>query len=304
IVSEDELADAKQGLSNVTSHIYSLERKRADREMLVASNLAAGSIREMADLSAVRNGYITQNERGGSAVFAKPATASTPKEVKKEEEEPASEEPSDVVMEDRTQLAKKAATSFFGRQTANKPAEKQEMKKETKREPKHPESAKQETAAKSKAKPARPSSGVSRLAKKPSPPAIEPPSSPASKLGRMRVEDMFDDDDDDDDFEDTPKKEPEPIAQSESEPEPAPATIPSEQTRNEAQGDMDIDSPEDPVKEEPTEAPPAGGSRRVRKRRKVSRVKHTKNSSGMLVSETVDGWESYSESEPEMPSKP
>ncbi|KAJ2507540.1 CDC27 protein [Coemansia sp. RSA 2049] len=37
--------------------------------------------------------------------------------------------------------------------------------------------------------------------------------------------------------------------------------------------------------------------RRIRKRRKVSKVKHTKNKRGMLVSQVVDEWESYSESE-------
>ncbi|KAJ2468069.1 hypothetical protein GGI02_003810 [Coemansia sp. RSA 2322] len=47
----------------------------------------------------------------------------------------------------------------------------------------------------------------------------------------------------------------------------------------------------------------SGSSRRVHKRRKVSRVKHTKNKRGMLVTQTVEEWESFSESEPEPTSR-
>ncbi|KAJ1893188.1 CDC27 protein [Kickxella alabastrina] len=43
------------------------------------------------------------------------------------------------------------------------------------------------------------------------------------------------------------------------------------------------------------------GQFRARHRRKVTKVKHTKNKRGMLVTETVEEWESYSESESEKP---
>ncbi|KAJ1948965.1 hypothetical protein FBU59_001357 [Linderina macrospora] len=297
IVSEDELAEAKQGLSNVSSHIYSLERRKVDADALVASNLAAGSIREMADLAAIRNGFIKQCKSGSSAAFAKPAAVSKPKEIKKET--PACERSEDVAMEEPAMPAKKATTSFFGRQTVNRPAKKQEVKKEPKEI--EPAKKKQEPATiKKEPTPAKSSASTGKLVKVPSPSSVEPPSSPASKLGRMRVEDMFADDDDDD-FEDTRKSEPESAAEPEQESEPA---VLSNQAPSDTQDDMDIDNTDDLVKEEPTETPQSGGSRRVRKRRKVSRVKHTKNSRGMLVSETVDEWESYSESEPEVLSKP
>ncbi|KAJ1955131.1 hypothetical protein GGI12_005632 [Dipsacomyces acuminosporus] len=112
---------------------------------------------------------------------------------------------------------------------------------------------------------------------------------------KPRVEDMFDDDD----FEDTPTNR----AKSE----------------DKAQGDdfaaesMDVDAESDDKPSEPTSASESkttpeqlqpDGRNRVRKRRKVSRIKHTKNSRGILMTQTVDEWESYSESESEPQARP
>ncbi|KAJ1889178.1 hypothetical protein LPJ81_006180 [Coemansia sp. IMI 209127] len=111
---------------------------------------------------------------------------------------------------------------------------------------------------------------------------------------------MFDDEDD------APAKE----ETASNKPSDSGVASPTEQDDSDVEmmddSDNNMDSQEPAVAEtkaalsdDSSNAAQNNGRRRVRKRRKVSKVKHTKNKRGMLVSQVVDEWESYSESEPD-----
>ncbi|KAJ2449102.1 CDC27 protein [Coemansia sp. RSA 2336] len=141
--------------------------------------------------------------------------------------------------------------------------------------------------------------------KEPAAEAIPPPPSPPAmeteSESKPRVEDMFMDD-----RESSPPTRGEP---------PVSETM-DMQTDEDSAMNMQTDGDSQPKEASDVEMADANGGqtsqnesqssgpRRVRKRRKVSKIKHFKNSRGMLVSQAVDEWESYSDIESDSDVKP
>ncbi|KAJ1750948.1 hypothetical protein LPJ69_005876 [Coemansia sp. RSA 1752] len=185
--------------------------------------------------------------------------------------------------EPKQQAATPKSKSFFGRSIGTKKAPKKEPESQTS----------EDSSAEFKAE----DSSVE--------PKIEESSAQSNSVDstsseeKPRVEDMFMDDDDD--FEVSPAKPKEPQTPNESMDTQTDSDDRCKESSDVEMGDAEND--DSSVREsesqsmQPDESQTSSGRRRVRKRRKVSKVKHTKNSRGMLVSQAVDEWESYSESE-------
>ncbi|KAJ1746092.1 hypothetical protein LPJ58_005837 [Coemansia sp. RSA 1591] len=194
--------------------------------------------------------------------------------------------------EPKQQAATPKSKSFFGRSTGTKKAPKKEPESQT-YEDSSAQSKPEDSSAESKPE----ESSVE--------PKIEESSAQSNSVDstsseeKPRVEDMFMDDDDD--FEVSPAKPKEPQTPNESMDTQTDSDDRCKESSDVEMGDAEND--DSSVREsesqsmQPDESQTSSGRRRVRKRRKVSKVKHTKNSRGMLVSQAVDEWESYSESE-------
>ncbi|KAI8324565.1 hypothetical protein GQ54DRAFT_296075 [Martensiomyces pterosporus] len=327
LVSSADLSEAEKEVEGAAYHIYSVERKSVgDKNALVVSNISTGSNRDMADLSAVAGStslvhsdaktYAAVKQENSTSVKAEKqprviaAGASTcdsdaTKEKEKEKEKEKKEE--------KETGKAKSTTSFFGRQlsrtsSAKKPAKAPNAQQKpadpapiaTRPKPERPKEPEHAVASKSREVKIKLEPTESADSDSAGNSATANPAQP-----QLRVEDMFDDDDD---FEDASNKptisgdEPEP----EREPEPESST-PAANADSQDSSSMDVEpSPASNESNPPVEVSEsqAGERRRVRKRRKVSKIKHTKNKRGMLVTQTVDEWESYSESDSEPEIKP
>ncbi|KAJ1893340.1 CDC27 protein [Kickxella alabastrina] len=197
--------------------------------------------------------------------------------------------------------------SFFGRQLNKKPAATSRPAKQinVKQEPQQDSSSLSATDAKAK------------IRASPSPPPENDDvdvemhsaeeSEPEPEAAKSRVEDMFaDDDDGNDDREDSDSLSRKSVEQ-ETQSELAMDSQLIVDSVVEAESDIEMGEPsQDNGDSQPAQSLQANpesncGQCRVRHRRKVTKVKHTKNKRGMLVTETVEEWESYSESESEKP---
>ncbi|KAJ2881944.1 hypothetical protein H4R27_003749 [Coemansia aciculifera] len=288
LVPVTELASAQQGLDNAASHIYSIEHHATNgKHVLAMANISAGPIRDMAEYSAVGSSVTRVSV---SSVSHAPVVQSEPPRAAKVEKVVSSPAASvDSSTDKQNQQAEgpsakppvkvKDAKSFFGKQISkvahgNKPDTSSAAKAASapvKLEPKIPVESQQTDSDVDM-------DNVEEV-------------QPASK---RRVEDMFDDDDFDD-FEDI-------VSASESranqETQGTVTTASREASDVEMSDSESRDAKASSQDMQVVDSQP-GDSRRVRKRRKVSKVKHTKNKRGMLVTQTVEEWESYSESEPE-----
>ncbi|KAJ2489791.1 hypothetical protein IWW37_003706 [Coemansia sp. RSA 2050] len=287
LVPATELASAQQGLDNAAFHIYSIEHHAPNgKHVLAMANISAGPIRDMAELSAVGSSVIRVSV---SSVSCAPAVQmETPKaaKVEKRVSSPATSVGISIDMDKQEQaevVNAKAPTkakdskSFFGKHVAKAANEDRSASSSAAKAASVPVKAEPKTPAESQI-----NSDVDM--------DIAGDIQPASK---RRVEDMFDDDDLDD-FADAVSA-PESRANHETQGtvttasrEASDVEMSDSESRDAKVGsqDMQLDSQ-------------TGDSRRVRKRRKVTKIKHSKNKRGMLVSQTVEEWESYSESEPE-----
>ncbi|KAJ1869020.1 CDC27 protein [Coemansia sp. RSA 1722] len=116
---------------------------------------------------------------------------------------------------------------------------------------------------------------------------------------RPRVEDMFDDDDDNDFvdyFKSSSKKTTENVESDFNSKRMDDSQSNIATSAADTQSDVEMAEPMASASEN-DQSSAEKGRRRVRKQRKVNRIKHTKNKRGMLVTQTVEEWESYSESE-------
>ncbi|KAJ2849172.1 CDC27 protein, partial [Coemansia erecta] len=316
-----------------------------DRNALVAANISSGNMRDSAELGAVRSSVslltksTTVNDYNREPEPKIPAAAAAaavnqeiePRQSKNEDQQAVDE---DVAMDETKTLdIKKAAPattnkndskskdtssgatssaptkaksmkSFFGKNISKKPASsaessvkpdrdndifKQEAEKETNQKP---EQEKEKGQADSQEQV--PESEDMEMQ---STEEVEPPTK------RQRVEDMFDDDDFVNDFKSSStiltrdnKSNAETKAMDDSQQSMASAA--------ETQSDVEMAEPMVSASEDDHDGNEKG-RRRVRKLRKVNKIKHTKNKRGMLVTQTVEDWESYFESESDSePAKP
>ncbi|KAJ2388942.1 hypothetical protein H4S02_002619 [Coemansia sp. RSA 2611] len=280
-----ELASAQQGLDNAAFHIYSIEHHAPNgKHVLAMANISAGPIRDMAEFSAV--GSSVTRVSVSSVSHAPVVQLGTPKAAKAEESvsSPAASEDISIdkqeqveVVSAKTPAKAKDSKSFFGKHVAKLAHEDMPASSSVAKAASAPVKVEPRTPVESQI-----DSDVDMDN------AGDP--QPASK---RRVEDMFDDDDFDDFVE--------------------AASVPESRSNHETQGTVTTASREaSDVEMSDSESRSAkansqdmqldsqtGDNRRVRKRRKVSKIKHSKNKRGMLVSQTVEEWESYSESEPE-----
>ncbi|KAJ2125296.1 CDC27 protein [Coemansia sp. RSA 720] len=305
LVAGSELDAAQQELDNSYYHVYSVgPRVDVTKEAMIIANVLAGSIQDIAEHCAVGSS-VSRVINSAPVSAPKPATPaaamSVDKPVVKSEPKPQVSKQEANKQEPTKQAAKKqepkqqAATpkskSFFGRSIGAKKSSKKEPESQTS----------EDSSAQSKPEY---SFAESKTDESSVEPAIEESSAQSNPVDstsseeKPRVEDMFMDDDD---FEMSPVKPKEPQTPNESMDTQTDSDYPCKESSDVEMGDAEDD--DSSVREsesqsmQPDELQTSSGRRRVRKRRKISKVKHTKNSRGMLVSQAVDEWESYSESE-------
>ncbi|KAJ2664670.1 hypothetical protein IWW48_000615 [Coemansia sp. RSA 1200] len=333
LVPEAMLSDAQQALTNPAWHIYSLEcRATDDAASYVMANVQAGNNRDMDSLWAVQSSVarvcvrsieksVDYSECVKPVVKKELAAAATPvADVKPaaihspSDSESAGKETTASVKTSTAQP--RSVKSFFGRarvvKTEAKPKESQSDESQN-TESQNLESQNKESQDVE--------SQLSDVHKNDTAEQSDADLEMQSVEGdtnleaRQRIEDMFDDDDEVNEDEGISIKE-EAAAYS--------GMAMTADTDVEMAGDSDhnmdsaaspdnedtdqqlaaVAAAEDEVADEDGESSSykhglgnGSNKHRVRKRRKVSKVKHTKNKRGMLVSQVVDEWESYSESE-------
>ncbi|KAJ2884518.1 hypothetical protein IWW38_005419, partial [Coemansia aciculifera] len=282
LVPAADLSSAQQDLDNAAFHIYSIERHATNgKHVLTTANISAGPIRDMAELSVV----------GSSVTRVSVASVSRAPPVKAEKIAVASSAgsiDSSADMQSQTDapsasspaVKPKSSKSFFGKQIA-KSVHTKKQSADSQAEP-------AEVSIKVEAKTPIESQADSD---------VDMDNAESSRAeNKRRIEDMFDDDDDDDfeNFDDISS-----AAESRSNRETqVTATTASRdasdiemsdsESREASANDSNADSQDMQVVVDSQQ--PGDGNRRVRKRRKVSRIKHTKNSRNMLVTQTVDEW--------------
>ncbi|KAJ2747890.1 hypothetical protein GGI20_000185 [Coemansia sp. BCRC 34301] len=300
LVPAAELASARQSMDNAASHIYSVERHATNgKHVLATANISAGPIRDMAELSAVSSSVTRISVASISRVPAD-VNPELPKVSKPEKMAAASASVGSVDSSTKKQSQTDAMTvespaakakdskSFFGKRIA-KPAHEKKQSAGSDTEPAKA-SVKVENTA---------------LTESQADSDVDMDNVEGARLdSKRRIEDMFnDDDDDDDDIFSAPEsrfnRETQGTTTTASM-DVSDVEMSDLESRVISASDSKADSQDSQVV---VDSQPADGSRRMRKRRKVSRVKHTKNARGMLVTQTVDEWESYSESEPEPASR-
>ncbi|KAJ2227503.1 CDC27 protein [Coemansia sp. RSA 518] len=301
LVAGSELEAAQQELDNSYYHVYSVgPRVEVTKEAMVIANVLSGSIQDIAEHCAVGSSVsrVIDSAPVSAPKHATPAAAmSVDKPVVKSEPKPqvnkqAVSKQEVKKQEPKQQAATPKSKSFFGRSIGTKKAPKKEPESQTS----------EDSSAQSKPED---SSAESKPEESSVEPKIEESSAQSNSVDstsseeKPRVEDMFMDDDND--FEVSPAKPKEP--QTPNEPMDT-QTDSDDRCKESSDVEMgDAENDDSSVREsesqsmQPDESQTSSGRRRVRKRRKVSKVKHTKNSRGMLVSQAVDEWESYSESE-------
>ncbi|KAJ2159861.1 CDC27 protein [Coemansia sp. RSA 552] len=312
LVPESELESAQAALDSAHCHMYSVGPKAGmSKQALVMANVLAGSCRDIAAYSAV--GSSVTHVAGPKASIEpsepEPAPVSAKVPDMKPVPAPKKEEPSAsrTSPAPSTKSRSKGPKSFFGRVTGNKKVTK---------EPAHEKTAGQESEGVPEKRPEaqvkvekRPETRV-KVEKRPEAdvkmePAQEPVSQAEAEADSLpRVEDMFMDDDSD--FAEPDLDPPAPVKQESLEEACQSAVATAQETEKALDVDMvsaDKSKPSDSGMSQQTDSQ-SSGRRRVRKRRKVSKIKHSKNSRGMLVSQAVEGWESYSESESDSESRP
>ncbi|KAJ2082511.1 CDC27 protein [Coemansia sp. RSA 988] len=282
LVTESELSSVLENVGSSYYHVYSVGPKvTATRQALAMANVVAGCNRDMADQCAVASSVERViNADGSHSRLSKPASPPPTKpDVKPnimEEEPQADNTPV-------SRAAEKDKKSFFGRSMGTRKHEKKPASNAKESSPPMPEDP--------------PKSGS-----KTSPAPEQDEYANADSL--PRVEDMFMDDDDDD-FEDRhvdiseqdfANADNQAVAKDIQDVEMANADSVDDKVCDNSKKD-DSSSVQQPESQ-------SGGRRRVRKRRKINKIKHTKNNRGMLVSEAVEEWESYSESESEPEPRP
>ncbi|KAJ2304552.1 hypothetical protein IWW54_005365 [Coemansia sp. RSA 2705] len=291
LVPEAELEAAQTDLDNIHCHVYSVgPRVEVTKQAMVMANIQAGCMRDIAELCPVASS-VTR------LVDAKHAPAPALPLAPEPERKPA------VKIEPPPQPAKEEASppskSFFGRSSGTKKAPMKVSETQS--------SEDSTPAVKTEGHAAQPTAKDHAA----QPTSDESPAQPESDESsgsedRPRVEDMFIDDDGDSSSVETPVKTEEQGPDSQAMDTQGDSGRPSKVASDEEMADADDD--DSGMHESPAaladESQASSGRRRVRKRRKVSKVKHTKNSRGMLVSQAVDEWESYSESESDPEAKP
>ncbi|PIA17867.1 hypothetical protein COEREDRAFT_7056 [Coemansia reversa NRRL 1564] len=292
LVSESELSSVLENVDSSYHHVYSVGPKIAvNRQALAMANVVTGSNRDMADQCAVASS-VDRLVSADSSNTHLSKSASPPPIAKSDVKPNIVEEDPQKVNTPVPNTAEKDKMSFFGRSIGAKKHEK---------------------------KPA-------RNVKEPSPPEPEDPAKSTSKTATVneqdkyadadslpRVEDMFmDDDEDDSGFEDRQadiseqslaNADDQAVAKDTQDVEMDHAESPGEDFGDRSNIDRKSSSKHDGSSVQQSESQ-SGGKRRVRKRRKINKIKHTKNNRGMLVSEAVDEWESYSETESEPETQP
>ncbi|KAJ2796614.1 CDC27 protein [Coemansia guatemalensis] len=294
LVTESDLSSMLENVDSSYHHVYSVGPKvAATRQALSMANVVAGCNRDMADQCAVASSVErVANADSSHACLSKPA--SPPPSAKADVKPNITEKDPKKDNKSAPAPAEKDKKSFFGRSIGAKKHEK---------------------------KPA-------SSAKKPSSPVPEDPPKSASKTSPApeqdeyantdslpRVEDMFMDDDDDDDDsgfgdrhvdiseQDLANADDQAAAKDTQDVEMANAESAGEDVDHSTKS-SEIGSNKHNSSSVQQSESQSGGRRRVRKRRKINKIKHTKNSRGMLVSEAVEEWESYSESESEPEKRP
>ncbi|KAJ2611949.1 hypothetical protein H4S08_002920 [Coemansia sp. RSA 1365] len=290
LVSESELSSLLENVDSSYYHVYSVGSKVAvNRQALAMANVVAGSNRDIAEQCAVASS-VERLVSADNTHLSKPAS---PPPIAKPDVKPnIVEEDPQKVNTPAPSTAEKDKKSFFGRSIGAKKEQKKPAKNA--KEPSLPEP---EDSSKSTSKTA----------------TVNEQEEYADADSLPRVEDMFmDDDEDDSGFED---RQVDVSGQS-------PANADNQTSANDTQ-DIDVDHAESAGEDvgdrsnisrkssskhdgSSVQQPESqsGGKRRVRKRRKINKIKHTKNNRGMLVSEAVEEWESYSESESEPETRP
>ncbi|KAI9503249.1 DNA polymerase subunit Cdc27 [Coemansia spiralis] len=284
LISEAGLTALQSELDNAACHVYSLEyRLVEDANAFVMANIQAGCNRDIAELSAVQSS-VSQIASAPAYLQKEPPKAPVSNSIDKK---PIIGEDDDGDFESGLSTPPppppppkaKDVRSFFGRVPEKKPAlatmkSDVDMAPVLKTELQHKESQQTEQ-----------SDGDFDMQSV----NDESPNDEGS-----RVEDMFDD-------EDTGNNSNSNNSNNDS--------GNASPIKRKAIVDLDVEMAEsDEEDSNQAQNPPpeaalsnsgaqASTKRRVRKRRKVSTIKHTKNKRGMLVSQIVDGWESYSESE-------
>ncbi|KAJ2795699.1 hypothetical protein H4S07_006411, partial [Coemansia furcata] len=278
LVSVTELASAQQGLDNAAFHIYSVEHHATNgKHVLAMANISAGPIRDMAEFSAVGSSVTRVSVSSVSrAPVAQPEPPKAAK-VEKAASSPARSNDGSTDTQDQTEVPSakpptkaKDPKSFFGKQISksahgNKPGD--------------------STVAKTASAPVKLEPKIPVQSQTDSDVDMDNTEDiqPATK---RRVEDMFDDDDFDD-FDDIVSA---PESRANQETQGTVTTVSREESDVEMSDSESRDakaSSQDMVVE--VDSQPSDG-RRVRKRRKVSKIKHTKNKRGMLVTQTVEEW--------------
>ncbi|KAJ2032290.1 CDC27 protein [Coemansia sp. RSA 2337] len=287
LVPVTELASAQQGLDNAASHIYSIEHHATNgKHVLAMANISAGPIRDMAELSAVGSSVTRVSV---SSVSRAPAVQpETPRAAKIEKavSSPAASVDSSADKQDQQAEAPSAkppvkakdAKSFFGKQISKSA---------------HADKPSGSSAARAAGAPVKVEPKIAVESQTDSDVDMDNVEGvqPASK---RRVEDMFDDDDFDG-FDDVVSA-PESRANQETQ---GTVTTASREASDVEMSDSESRDVKASSQDMQVVDSQPGDGHRVRKRRKVSKVKHTKNKRGMLVTQAVEEWESYSESEPE-----
>ncbi|KAJ1737293.1 hypothetical protein LPJ72_000623 [Coemansia sp. Benny D160-2] len=323
LVPEAMLPDAQQALTNPAWHVYSLEcRAVDDAASYVMANVQAGNNRDMDSLWAVQSSVARVSERAidklvdysecvKPAVKKEPAAAATPEaDVKPavihspSDSESAGKETAAPVKSSTPQP--RSVKSFFGRARAAKT--KANPKESQSDESQSTESQNVESQLDDVYKNGTAEQSDADLEMQ----SVEGDTNPEA---RQRIEDMFDDDNGEVNEDEGVAIKDEAAAYSgmamaadidvemagDSDHNMDSAASPG---NNDTDQQLVAAATEDEDADEGAESSSykhglgdGTNKRRVRKRRKVSKVKHTKNKRGMLVSQVVDEWESYSESE-------
>ncbi|KAJ2376153.1 CDC27 protein [Coemansia sp. RSA 2607] len=330
LVTESELPNQQLNLEHAEYHIYSIEpRLVEDKSIFVTANISTGNIRDMVHLGAIGSSVAMAAKPGAATIARAPSpvkpsisksdikshVARTKDETKMDEDNsvvesnlqasaPAATRPAENVSDNALAKAKpNPSKSFFGKNIVKKPAAVKASGKDVALSDENP-LTKAESSTFSSREPENKQEPVLPLQPLPKSEiddhamqSAEEDSAPAER--KPRVEDMFDDFDDID-FDSFAKTT---SALSDSQTDSHPKHGGQSKTSNELQSGLysDVEMAEptaDGNSDAQLESQTMGsGRRRVRKQRKVNRIKHTKNKRGMLVTQAVEEWESYSESE-------
>ncbi|KAJ2393863.1 CDC27 protein, partial [Coemansia sp. RSA 2559] len=307
LVPEAKLLDTQGELANAAYHVYSLESRRLDdSESYVMANAQAGNNRDMATLCPVRSSVARVAKAAGrsiddtssSSALMVPKVATAPEiDVKPDtstssEEDVAEKEARAPAKSKPTPTAPRSAKSFFGRvKTVKKEPSQKKSKKEQSEESQQSKGTQDEESQMSMETQNEESQMSEHRDKEieQSDADFEMQSVEGNDNDEalQLVENMFDD-------EDAPAKE----ETASNKPSDSGVASPAKQAKLDSDVEMmddsdnNMDSQESAVAEtkaarsdDDSNAAQNSGRRRVRKRRKVSKVKHTKNKRGMLVSQ-------------------